>query len=652
VEKYALYPGKEEGGFPNIHLIEPGTRYGLDETAGLEKTASGEHLDEVNLLVESIQPQPDRLYMLNSALGAGEYVGFNLRGDWFTEEGLTRTPPGWDDIPVWDIDGRRQAAHQTEKVGSWGNLAWGFPTFYNAHRFRHHVNKDPNRAYGYVLGAFWDARMRRVILVTELIRELCAQLGAVDLYDRIAGGEFPDTSMGAKVPYDICSICGNIARSPKKYCEHVRKDARPPYGMRAILPDGRRCGVYNTHPRFFDDSYVFIGAERSAKTMADLTDQVRGNNPYSQKIYSFAPGVKVAASERDLAVDAVTGGTGYGGSVPQSVRRQEEQNISNAAKDVFAVPEPDDTLEAKLSRLLSGQALSTPKEREALRYLRDTEKAKQRMRSGELSEREFALLDGVQKKRLQKLGISDGDVQKVRQAHIDNTVNRVNEKTASSTKWAEILKTIDLPAEDHLATIRSHEGGLPDLPKDALDHIAEDPGPRIRAAAQMGVVLRPHEFQYAMLKGSHPEKAEQFKKEGMVFRPTPIDLDIKAEYSAKLPVASDVQEKVASALHEVLAERSFAPVAVKSRLLKTANTSSDDLPWVQFQHEDPLLDEVSALYNEYRAGLVAQPPDWRYVPIDHSAHGELGQEEKLAASAIRMSSDLLHLAYWPALPVG
>lgn len=648
MEKYSLYPGSQAGGFPNIHLIEPGTRYGLGGTAGLEKTASGEHLDDVNLLVESIEPQPDRLYLLNSALGAGEYVGFNLRGDWFTEEGLTRTPAGWNDIPVYDIDARRQAANSVEKVAGVGDLTWGFPTFYNAHRFRHHVNKDPNRAYGYVLGAFWDERMRRVILVTELIRELCASLGAVDLYDRIARGEFPDTSMGAKVPYDICSICGNIARNPSKYCEHVHKDARAPYGMRSILPDGRMCGVKNTHPRFFDDSYVFIGAERSAKTMANLTDQVKGNNPYNQKVYAFRPPVtKVAAAGADVTNP---GSSGFGGSTPLSARHQEEQNIANSALDVFKVPEPDDTLEQKLSRLLSGQALSTPKERETLRFLRDKEKAVQKVRVGQLSEREFNLWKGVEKKRLSGLGITDADILKTKQGVQARTQDLVQEKTASSTtKWADILKTIPAPAENHLATIRVHEKRLPDLSDESLDYLSEDPGPRIRAAAQLGVVLRPHEFQYSMLKGSHPDEAEQFRKEGAVFRSGLVSTDLKAEYDANAPISGDLLRKTASALNGVLSQRSFAPVAVKSQLLKTASMPEHGC-WRETDH--PLLDKVAALYDEYRAGLVARPPDWRYVPISHSAHAGLGEEEKLAASAIQMSSDLLHLAYWPALPVG
>jgi len=308
VDKYSTYSGKSSSGHPYIHLVEPGTRHGLSETSGLEKTASGEHLPGVLELIESLTPQPDRLYLVNSALGAGEYVGFNLRGDWFTEAGLNHAPPGWDDIPVWDIDARRRAANTTEYVPRWGRLAWGYPTFYNAHRFRHHVNKDPERAYGYILGAFWDPRMRRIVLVSELLEGLCRKLGASHIYDRIKRNEFPDSSMGSKVPYDRCSICGNIARTPAQYCKHVQKPGVPPYGMRAILPDGRMCGVYNDYPRFFDDSFVFIGAERSAKVMSNLTDRVQGSREYTQRVYPFVPPMrKVASAPADLLPKQGTG---------------------------------------------------------------------------------------------------------------------------------------------------------------------------------------------------------------------------------------------------------------------------------------------------------------------------------------------------------
>jgi hypothetical protein len=71
--------------------------------------------------------------------------------------------------------------------------------------------------------------------------------------------------MGCKVPYDICTICGHKSKTRKDYCNCIRY-----IGMGKILDDGRRIGVINTYPRFFDISFVFIGADKTAKVMCKL----------------------------------------------------------------------------------------------------------------------------------------------------------------------------------------------------------------------------------------------------------------------------------------------------------------------------------------------------------------------------------------------
>jgi hypothetical protein len=44
--------------------------------------------------------------------------------------------------------------------------------------------------------------------------------------------------------------------------------------MGKILDDGRRIGVINTYPRFFDISFVFIGADKTAKVMCKLASGI------------------------------------------------------------------------------------------------------------------------------------------------------------------------------------------------------------------------------------------------------------------------------------------------------------------------------------------------------------------------------------------
>jgi len=584
MDKYSLFQGSSVGGSPHVHLIEPGSMYGMGETSGLSKTASQEHLPEVMELVESIQPQPDRLYLLNSALGAGERVGFNLRGDWFGEEGLTRTPDGWDKIAVWDIDARRQAANEATKVAGWGKLAWGFPTFYNAHRFRHHANSDPNRAHGFILGAFWDPRMMRVILVSELIRKLCAQQGALHLFDRIAGGDFPDTSMGARVPFDVCATCGNTARNPSEYCKCVRKGAQHPYGMGKLLPDGRRCGVRNPFPRFFDDSYVFVGACRSAKTMANLTDQVRGEHPYSQSVYRFGAGATKAAS----AIARGPANLGESREFISSALRRTRKDREEAAKDSDSG--------SRLSALLTQvQPASTAEERELLKAISGT--------------------------RPKKAGI----------------------------KWADLLKKVPAPHGGQKVILEYNERRTPPLSKEQLRVLARNPAQGLSKAAELGVVLTPEEFQYTVLLSVAEKTAEALRDAGQVFAPAPIPLTGSPAFRCG-PVTEDFGREVVAALQPSLPLRSWVPDAVTARVASPDKTAPDFKRATAVSY--PASSELGELYNDYRGGLVASPPDWRYVSVERRGASDLKTEGKTAEFAQELSKVLLRLAHWPALPIG
>lgn len=584
--------------------------YGASETGDLCKTASGEHLPEVLELIESIEAQPGRLYLVNSALGAGEYVGFNLRGDWFTEEGLRRAPPGFEDIPVWDIDARRRAANQTEALPRWGSLTWGYPTFYNAHRFRHHVNKDPNKAYGYILGAFWDDRMKRVILVSELIRDMCAKMGALDLYQRIENGEFPDTSMGSKVPYDRCSICGNIARTPLEYCKHVAKGAPPPYGMKALLPDGRICGVYNDYPRFFDDSYVFVGAERSAKHMANVTGQVAGDKPYTQKIYPFIPPrMKVASGEE--------------------------------------APQPDFVIEEKLTRALSSIPTSTPMEREALRFFMQERLAEERLLIGTMSSTEFEMWKEIAVNTfVRQYGLPPHHL-----SHLKDLFNqRANmagaTKVAEMPKWAEMLKRIPAPSSAQMSLLRKEEESLPELPREVLDEMAEAPGPNLRAAARLGIIVRPHEFQRIVLLKKNPSLADELYQRRQVFRPCPLHQE-GSPFDAASYVPRGAMERIVSLLSDFLAKRSFAPSAIRVRMVRGPSS----LSFSPLQERDD-LDHLSKLYNTYRLGIITKKPDLEAIRLPGGYSEDIRTDVKTAEDAVELSNILLHVAYWPGLTLG
>lgn len=230
---------------------------------GFEKTAAAGAVDEmrsklhpaVQDFIKGIIPTPAGIYVLVNALGAGEYWGSNVNGDLFPEKALIHSPPNWDKL----------SPEEMRQVGS--SWKYGFPTFMRAYPYKHHVNKDPSRAFGRVELAVWNPKMKRVELVVYLDRALCMKFDAMDVIERIERGEFPDVSMGCKVPGDICTICENFAKTTANYCVHAKTM------LNKILPDGRKVAVRNDEPAFFDISFVFIGADKTAKVMAKLAQK-------------------------------------------------------------------------------------------------------------------------------------------------------------------------------------------------------------------------------------------------------------------------------------------------------------------------------------------------------------------------------------------
>lgn len=259
--------------------------------SAFEKRAAPYLRPDVAQYIASLHPVDNAQYVLVNAMGAGEFYSSNINGDWFDESGLIHCPDGWRGIP------------EVDKILA-KDWPYGFPTFYNAHAFAHHRNKDAGRSYGDVELAAWNPRMRRVELVIRVDKDKCDKFDGTSIWDKLKLGQYIDVSMGSKVPWDLCSICTDwklykealATFDPRKhkhpgeavllfhkvlkqkygtgirglsitrndYCEHTLRS------MNKILPDGRKVFVYNPFPRFFDISFVFIGADKTAKVMLHI----------------------------------------------------------------------------------------------------------------------------------------------------------------------------------------------------------------------------------------------------------------------------------------------------------------------------------------------------------------------------------------------
>lgn len=300
--KICAFRGRsEERGQLVIPLFDPAS------DATLEKVAAPTLLPEVVRYIEGLRPRNDSQYHLVNAMGALEWWGSNINGDAFPLASLIHAPDAWTGNPLLD----------KIRAKDW---PYGYPTFYFAHPYAHHRNKDASRAFGEVELALWNPDMKRVELVTRVDRDLCTRFGGVGVWDKLKAGEFPDVSMGCKVPFDTCSICldwklyreAQATFDPKKhryegeavllfhralkeknglgirglsitrkdYCDHARNH------MGEIFQDGRKVFVFNDYPRFFDISFVFIGADKTAKVMLKIADGGRA--------YWFLPGAELA----------------------------------------------------------------------------------------------------------------------------------------------------------------------------------------------------------------------------------------------------------------------------------------------------------------------------------------------------------------------
>lgn len=313
--KVSYYRGENEHGPTVLPLFGPAD-------GAFEKIAAPTLLPAVARYIADLRPEKDAQYVLLNALGAGEYWGSNINGDYFPEAALIHAPDNWKGQPLFDQIAAR-------------NWPYGYPTFYGAKPFLHHRNKDfaPHNhpSFGKVELAAWNDRMKRVELVARVDKELCDRFGGTALWDKLKAGMYPDVSMGCKVPFDTCSICldwnkyrnaqakfdpkkhrtpgdavlevfrstqkrikndkdewewvgpgsiRGVSITRKDYCEHALRQ------MNRILPDGKKVFVYNDYPRFFDISFVFIGADKTAKVMMKVAGE--------GKSYWFLGGAELA----------------------------------------------------------------------------------------------------------------------------------------------------------------------------------------------------------------------------------------------------------------------------------------------------------------------------------------------------------------------
>lgn len=233
-----IQPHAQDFSEPVASLIKISSRglIGADKQAFVKRAGA-----EFAHKLENIKFAKDEIPVHMIAIGATEDYGPNRNGDGFTRDCCKNY-------------------HQTFEK---------FARFY-----RDHANKNPAKSFGIVKASAYHEPMKRIELVCALngSKEAAERNGGLIAdkeMEKLANDKDIAVSMACKIPFDICSSCGNKARTRAEYCDAPESGGHCKAGglkhnIGRVLADGHVLHADNPNPTFFDISHVFRPADRIA----------------------------------------------------------------------------------------------------------------------------------------------------------------------------------------------------------------------------------------------------------------------------------------------------------------------------------------------------------------------------------------------------
>lgn len=199
-------------------------------------------------MMKKVAFEPGEVPIHLIAIGATEYYGPNRNGDGFTESCC------------------RKYHNTFVKHARW---------------YRNHKNKDTSQSYGIIKASAYNETMHRLELLVALngTKEAATRnkgLVADKELEKLASGkEDWGVSMACKVAWDVCSVCGNRARTRDDYCLGVDEGGDCLGGgcknnLCKVAENGIITYVDNPDPTWFDISDVFRPADRIAFVMGSM----------------------------------------------------------------------------------------------------------------------------------------------------------------------------------------------------------------------------------------------------------------------------------------------------------------------------------------------------------------------------------------------
>jgi len=140
------------------------------------------------------------------------------------------------------------------------------PTFVKfGHVYREHRHKKDDTKLGLIKASAYCPVQQQV----ELYIWACKSAAAKE-YEEAKQGKQHAFSMSAAMPWDECSICLNHAKKPEEYCDDLAHNL-------GGWDSARKKYAYARNPiaRFFDDSFVSLGADRTAFTIEASLHRVK-----------------------------------------------------------------------------------------------------------------------------------------------------------------------------------------------------------------------------------------------------------------------------------------------------------------------------------------------------------------------------------------
>ena len=187
---------------PTAHLLKIHSK-GVDwnQAQFLQKQANSSMVMSCD-----VSPVPGHSFVHLITMGAGEFYGANNNADYFNEKRASF------EVPEHHSHGGKQEIQLQDGLEKYHRTFMKFGAVYR----EHNNSKKGGPELGSIHSEWYNPAMHRGELIVKLANDTWAEE-----LQKLARGEPVTWSMGCGVPYDICSICANQARTKKDYCNHL-----------------------------------------------------------------------------------------------------------------------------------------------------------------------------------------------------------------------------------------------------------------------------------------------------------------------------------------------------------------------------------------------------------------------------------------------